>query len=1427
MKIANHRQGNPTGRFNTGSPACPQRPMSMIEDLYALSPLQQGMLFHSLSAPGTGVYTEQLLCDLHEAVDEDSLRRAWRIVVARHPVLRSQFRWIDVNEPQQQVQAQVEIPWQQQDWRGIPDSEQDRRMADLLETDRRREFDLARAPLLRLTLVRCGEAKNRLIWTFHHALLDGRSFPAILGEVFSYYEALRAGTAITLECPRPYRDYIKWLQTREFAKSETFWRSTLKGFTAPTPLVVDRLPTNERNVDLQGGNKEILLSREITSALRSLAEQNELTVNTIIQGAWSVLLSRYSGEADVVFGVTRSCRRSTIEGAEAMIGLFINTLPLRVCVDRDAALIPWLKEVRAAIVAMREHEHTPLEKVQAWSDVSAGRPLFESIVVFENHQLNSLLQMRGRSWSTRQFHLFEQSNYPITLAAYDGTELCLKIGFDRGRLDSATAGRMLGHLQTLLEAMAEKPQQRLGDLPLLGAAERHDLLVAWNETLADYPKDGCIHELFEAQVDRTPDAVAVEFGEQRLTYSALNHRSNQLAHHLRELGVGPEVLVAICLERSPELIISLFGVLKAGGAYVPIDPAYPPARIAFMLKDANAPVLLTERKLSRILPDLKANAVIFMDDPAVCAGSVGNPNRAASDSSLAYVNYTSGSTGNPKGVMIPHRAVRNLMTWMQSTFPLNEGDRVLQQISFSFDPAVLEILAPLFVGARLVLARPGGHRDPAYLVQTIIRSRITVMHLVPSTLRLLLKIPELKACRSLRHVFCGGDVLTGELAGEFFGMVGAELHYFYGPTEATITSLFYSVPRQHADDVVPIGLPVANTQAHVLDAHMRHVPVGVPGELYLGGIQIARGYHNQPELTCDRFIGDPFSKAPGARLYKTGDMVRRLPNGMLQFLGRADHQVKIRGHRIELGEIETVVTMHPAVQEAAVVARENSAGDKRLIAYVRPAIPSAGLGAELRKLCRDQLPTYMIPADFIFLDAFPTTPNGKLDRGALPLPGVRSSQSEELYVPPSTPMEEAVISIWCELLELKKIGIKDDFFELGGHSLMAVRVINRIKQVTNVTLGISDLYKSPTVEELSKVIATRGLATRPPIVELQKGNAERPVYFVYAGPDEFGLAAMLDNQVFGIDMPPWPLQWRAAVANNRKSAFPTIEQLVAPYAAALSAHLASSSCVLAGHSFAGIIAFEMAHQLQKQGRRVDLVMLFDTSATYPTTREVAWRKCRQIWKQAPNELSSPSIASRLQRSWQTVHWMLDEEARKWFRGIWRGRSTFTTMVDEDGAPLPTRLVERLYTRILRSYRPRLLDTRGVLFRSEPGDGMRGLDDSLGWKGLFLSGLEIVPVNGDHLSMFREHNRTLAQRINAALKRYDTISECAEIGPLRTGRAASTQEGSAFDISVPDTHLIDQHRPEHHEGFADCGGADNSDAARQIASRRQEVERRAG
>ncbi len=1336
-----------------------------IEDTYPLSALQQGMLLHTLLDPISGVDVEQFVFELHEVLDVDNFKRAWRHVIARHTALRTGFRWQGLEQPRQQVRAKVELPWKEHDWRGITDNAREKRYADFLCADRRRGFDMAEAPLSRLTLLRYGAAESRFIWTIHHALLDGRSFTIVLREMFALYEAFCRGEELVLPAPRPYRDYIDWLQQQDFHKDELFWRQKLRGFDTPTPLMIDRGQRADDRSKNRSVYHEIELSTEVTSALRSLGEENDLTLTTIVQGSWALLLSRYSGEADVVFGVIRAARHSTVEGAENMVGLFVNTLPLRVHIREDEPLLSWLKKLREQWIALGEHEHTPLAKAQNWSDVR-GKPLFDSTVMFESQSAKRAGREQRNTLSGRRYRILIQPSYPLNLGGYDGPKLRLKLDYDGDRVDDTAAKRMLGHLQTLLESIAARPDQRLGDLPLLTSSERDWLMAERSGSATKNQTNDCLHRLFEAQVEQTPDAIAVTFENEHLTYRELNQRSNRLAHYLREVGIGPDVLVAIYAERSLQMVVGLMGILKAGGAYAPIDPTYPAQRVAHMLNDVGSSIVLAQQNLIPKLPITKGATVVNLDstDWSSAAGSTDNPPLTTTSENLAYVIYTSGSTGNPKGTMIPHRGIVNHIRWMQSTFPMNENDCVLQKTEFSFDVSVWEFFAPLSVGARLMLARPGGHQDAVYLARTILQHGVTVLQLVPSLLRMLLEIEEFKACRNLRDVFCGGDVLTADVVQQFYACLDANLHNMYGPTEVAIDSLFYSVPRVRLYKTIPIGKPVANTQAYILDHELRPVPIGVPGELYLGGVQVGRGYHNQPTLTADRFIPDVFSRIANARLYRTGDRVRYLPDGNIEFIARLDHQVKIRGYRIELGEIERTLQQNPAVGECVVIVREDVIGEKVLVAYVTSKSPD--VAGKLRSFLKQQLPPHMIPGAIIALHTFPLTPNGKLDRKALPAPDGQLLEYGKLYVAPRTSSEHALAEVWRDVLGVSKIGVHDDFFDLGGHSLMVVRLIYAINRRHKVNLGVAEIFRNPTVEQLARVIDGQKPKSkrRPAVVQLQKGVAEPSVYLIHAGLDEFRLAQMMGDKypIFAVEVP-LPLAWRNAVAANQTDAFPTMEQLVAPYVTELSAHTGSSPCVLAGYSFAGRVAFEVAHQLQRQGGKVESVILFDTWAKTPNPYHIAWQNLRHCWSENPDrrlsDRLSASIRSSFRRGRLIIQWLIEKEklrARSLFLRPVLNPNELTPMLDDEGMPLHWGLLERLYMRLNDSYQPRPLDSRGILFRTEMIDvkkSIRAINDSLGWQNLFTKGLEIVPITGDHHSMIREDCHNLAQGVNEVLERH--------------------------------------------------------------------------
>ncbi|HEX8437261.1 amino acid adenylation domain-containing protein, partial [Archangium sp.] len=1037
-----------------------------ISDLYPLSPLQQGMLFHVLREQGTGLYFNQLSCELRGVLNLSAFTEAWRLAVAAFPILRTAIVWEDVDEPLQVVLNEVDLPLVQEDWRATPASEQEARFTSWLEADRRRGVELGTPPLLRLSLLRTGDTAYRFVFSHHHILLDGWSVPLLIRQVFVLYESLVRGHSPRAEQGRPYRDYIEWIQERGLEESERFWRQSLAGFSVPTELGrgfpgIDGSPTSGR------ASRKIHLSAATTEALNALARQHGLTLNTVVQGAWALLLGHHAGTKDVVFGTTVSGRPPELPGVEGMVGLFINTLPVRVRLPADAPLVTWLKGLQDWLLEVRQHEHSPLVKVQRWSEVPPGTPLFESLMVFENYPVDAALTASLPSLEVRDVRVAEADHHPLTLVAVPGRELRLELGHESARFDAAHIDRMLGQLRHLLESMASRPEQRLGELSLLSERERRQLLVEWNDTRADYSRDLCIHQLVEAQVERTPDAVAVDFEGQQLTYRELDRRANQLAHALRERGVGPETRVGLCVERSLEMAVGLLGILKAGGAYVPLDPGYPPARLAFMLEDSAPAVLLTQRHLVERLV-LKGTPTLCLDSEWPEEPSRPAPDAGTCPDSAAYVLYTSGSTGQPKGAVITHRALGNHMAWILSAFGLGPADRVLQKTPLSFDASVWECWAPLMSGGRLVIAAPDAHRDGVALLEAVARGQVTVLQLVPSLLRVLLEVGGLSRATSLRWLFCGGEALPVELEHRLRAQLpSATLVNLYGPTEATIDATSARCPSSGLGRTVPIGRPISNTQLYLLDASLQPVPVGVPGELYLGGEGLARGYLRRPELTAERFIPHPFSGSPGARLYRTGDLARYLPDGSVEFLGRRDSQVKVRGFRVELGEVEAALAKHPAVREAVVVVREDNPGVRRLVAYVTGEPRALGADA-LRAFLEERLPAHMVPAAFVALEALPLSPNGKVDRKALPAPDATPAAQARPFVAPRDEVERTLAEVWAQVLGHEGVGIHDDFFELGGDSILAIQIISRAAQA-GLHVTVKQLFSHKTIARLAAV----------------------------------------------------------------------------------------------------------------------------------------------------------------------------------------------------------------------------------------------------------------------------------------------------------------------------------------------------------------------
>ena len=1062
-----------------------------IENIYPLSPMQQGMLFHSLMAPESGVYVEQLTAWLTGPLNVDAFRKAWQALVDRHSIFRTAFVWEGVEEPLQVVYRKLGLPVQVEDWRSLGPEEQERRVADFLDAERHSGFDLGKAPLLRVHLLRLGDEDYRFVWTFHHILLDGWSFPIVLKELFMLYEGFSRGMTPRLPPARPYADYIAWIKKQDRAQAETFWRNMLQGFTAPTPLVMARradVTTEAATYDLQA----LDLSPETSNALRELARKYQLTLNTFVQGAWALLLSRYSGEQDVVFGATVSGRPPTLPGSERMVGIFINTLPVRTRIYDDTRTFIWLQQLQALQAEMRQFEYSSLVDVQGWSCVSRDQALFESIIVFENYPVDQAMAQQRSTLQISDVHSAEQTNYPLTVVAAPGQVIGIRIAYDTRQFEPETIRRMLGHLQTILDAMARDIEQPVGALPLLTPAEERQILVEWNDTARPLPPEGDLTALFEKQVAATPDAIALWFRGETLPYAGLNARANQLAHALIEQGVGAGDVVGVYMHKSFDPIIALLGILKAGAAYLPLDPALPDERIHFMLEDSGAKMVISNQSSVNSIQsgELLTDNWLLMTDYFKDTFSTTNPDIHPVPEDPAYLIYTSGTTGRPKGVVIPRRAITNHAVALADEMALTPEDRILQFITLSFDAAGEEIYPALIRGAGVVIPESNVDILGEKLVRLAEESGVTVLHMPASVWNVLVdELDEASAplWPGLRLLLLGGDAPDVERLHKFTRLLGRSIPFvnLYGPTETTITATRYHTTTDvETSAPLPIGSPIANVQAYVLDEKQRLLPAGAPGELHIGGLGLALGYHNLPEQTAEAFIhlGEVTWPAAGdeesdghlpevaTRVYRTGDRARWTFDGQLIFLGRVDDQVKIRGFRVEPGEIEATLHAHPAVQDAAVVAETDDRGQKQLAAYLA-LTPGVSLeGADLREFLNQRLPFYMMPAHFTVIEELPRTPTGKLDRRALQkLAGERISLGAP-YVAPRGPEEEMLAGIWSQVLGAPRVGVHDNFFELGGHSLLATQLASRVREAFGVDVPLSKLFECPTVAQLAEII---------------------------------------------------------------------------------------------------------------------------------------------------------------------------------------------------------------------------------------------------------------------------------------------------------------------------------------------------------------------
>ena len=949
--------------------------MINVEDFYPLTPMQEGMLFHSLYAPESEVYFEQLHGTLTGELDQQAFRRMFQEVVDRHPALRTAFVWEGLDQPVQVVHATARIPWQDLDWRGQSTEEQRQNLQDFLHRDRGRGFDFARPPLMRMALCRLEDEVHELVWSFHHILLDGWSLATVLKEALALYEAYRLGRELRLERSRPFRDYIVWLKRQDLSAAESYWRTTLGGFRFPTNVRFDRTARGVSGNPC--GIQVVQLSESATANLETWAGRHRLSLNTLVQGAWALALSRNSGETDVVFGAVSSGRPSSLPGVDAMVGLFINTLPLRVQVQPNERLLPWLKKLQTQAAESRLYEYSPLAEVQRWSDVSGGLPLFEGIVAFENFKVDDSLRHAQLSLQMRDLELFERTNYGYGLLVGPGKEMRLKLMYDRRRYDDAFAG-MAQHLQNLLQGMPAHDDCRLGELPFTTEAEDRQLL-AWSSTESSDDEPELVHELFAAHAVESPEKSAVEFQGARLTYAELNSRSNRVADHLQELGVGPEVRVGLFLDPSLELVAVVLGILKAGGTCVPLDSATAHSGRAPASDGLRVPIVLTEQRLasSITLPGAKIVFLASVDEQVTTTGMAKPRSRAAS-ANVAIVSMHPGAVVQ-RASMILYEGLWHMTRAFQSEYGVNADQRVLQWTSCDDGMSLADTVSALACGATVCLAATEMMRDSAELHRTLREKRITWARFTPTVLSTLspADLPELST------VLSWGEKCPTETVSHW--VPRGKILNCYGTTESSRNALVHDCEYSPQADA-PLGRPIRNTHVAILDRHLEPVPIGVTGELYLGGRGLARGYDERPGLTAEAFIPDAHSERSGGWLCKTGDLGRWRPDGTIEFLGRLDSRVRISGLSIDVQMVEQRLEEHPLVRHCIIRAQPSDTAENRLVASVVPDGAAKPTAVELRQFLRTRLPDSLIPALIVILDALPLLPNGKVDRRSLSTP---------------------------------------------------------------------------------------------------------------------------------------------------------------------------------------------------------------------------------------------------------------------------------------------------------------------------------------------------------------------------------------------------------------------------------------------------------
>ncbi|HZI10167.1 MAG TPA: amino acid adenylation domain-containing protein [Myxococcus sp.] len=1317
-------------KLGPGQGDVPLRPVGTRGPL-PLSFAQQRLWFLDQLEPGKAGYNIPFAVRLEGEVDAAGLEWSLGQVVRRHEALRTTFEVVE-GQPVQRVRPGEGFALVGVDLTGLPAEEREREARQVVEQEAGRPFDLGRELMLRAVLVRVGPAEHMLVVTMHHIASDGWSLGVFVRELGALYEAHSRGETGTLPAlPVQYADYAvwqrQWLQGEVLRRQVEYWRQKLAG--AETL----ELPTDKPRPAVQsyrGSMLPVKLPKELSRRVKALCQQEGVTPFMLLLAAWQVLLHRYSGQRDVSVGTPiAGRRRAEVEG---LIGFFVNTLVVRTRLEGSRSFREVLGQVKEAALEAYAHQDVPFEKLveELKPERDLGRtPLFQVLFALQNAPMPA---MEVRGLKLRQEELRRESaKFDLSLYLHEAAESFQgTLEYSTDLYEPQTAARLAGHYQRLLEGLTANPEASIEEVELLGEEERRQVVEGWNTLLPVPEVRGGLHQLFEAQVDQTPEAVALVVGDKWLTYQQLEQRANQVAWQLRALGVGPEVRVGVCLERTEALVVALLGILKAGGAYVPLDPAYPRERLALMLEDAQSPVLVTQRSLEGVVQTAGAQVVWLGEGEAVGQQPVVRPEALTQPGHLAYVLYTSGSTGRPKGVALEHRGAVAFLEWALSTFSRQQLGGVLGATSVNFDLSVFEVFAPLSCGGRVYLAE-----NALGLAGLVGAGEVTLVNTVPSAMAELVRQGAVPP--SVKTVNLAGEALPSTLVEALYGLgTVEEVYNLYGPTEDTTYSTWALSPKG-AKGPPPIGRPLAGTQAYVVDARLKPVPVGVPGELYLAGAGLARGYLGRAELTAERFVPDPFSASPGARMYRTGDRVKWRGDGQLEYLGRIDFQVKVRGFRIELGEVEEALRRHPGVQEAVVVARGEGA-DKQLVGYVSAKAGQTVEAGELREQLRQHLPRFMVPAALVVLEAMPLNPNGKIDRKALPEPERLPGHERGATLAPRDRVEMELASIFEALLGVKPVGMHDDFFALGGHSLLAVRLVDQLQRRLGRKPSLHQLFGNATVESLAALLRDAPAEGPPsPLATLQPRGHLPPLFLVHA----IGGSALSFRELSQALGEQQPLHaFHAPGLEGDTPAFKDIPAMARHYLSFLrEARAPGAPLWLAGWSFGGLVAYEMARQLEAEGTHVEGVILLDSWLPRPmmTPRQDGAEGLRHLARELGLEPGEDATLTRL-AALAVERRLLppstaEEDLRRALEVHQAHQAAFHAF-----QPQPSKGLRLVLLRPEEAANP----VDAALLEQDPTGG---------WGALVTGPVELHPVPGDHFRMLRApHVEVLAQVLRAVL-----------------------------------------------------------------------------